>query len=454
MNAMNWPKMGWLALLGFACGIEASPMTVDQNAGTAAESGMHGPGMRGPGMNGGHQVMLGRHLFFDSDLSKNRNQSCGSCHASAVGWTGPDGAVNAAGGVYEGSVPGRFGNRKPPASAYAAMAPVLQLDGAGEFMGGNFWDGRATGWKRGSPAADQATGPFLNPLEQALPDERTLVDLVCSAHYGMMLRRMWGTNVCSDPSGVLDKVALSIAAFESSSAVSAFSSKYDAFAAGRAELDAREQLGLQLFRGKARCGNCHKADSAPGRLAAFTDFTFDNLGVPRNPESPFYAMDRVLVDGAPINPLGSAFVDEGLGGFLAQLASNDDWRSYRYVPQPLRNLPSADLLRLAAPNRGKQKVPTLRNVGRGPGAGAVKAYMHNGYFKSLESLVHFYNTRDVLPRCAASATAAQATAQGCWPAPEVAENVNAADIGNLGLTAVDEDALVAFLHTLSDGFRQ
>jgi hypothetical protein len=75
MNAMNWPKMGWLALLGFACGIEASPMTVDQNAGTAAESGMHGPGMRGPGMNGGHQVMLGRHLFFDSDLSKNRNQS-------------------------------------------------------------------------------------------------------------------------------------------------------------------------------------------------------------------------------------------------------------------------------------------------------------------------------------------------------------------------------------------
>jgi cytochrome c peroxidase len=260
--------------------------------------------------------------------------------------------------------------------------------------------------------------------------------------------------VCSDPSGVLDKIAFSIAAFEGSSAVSPFSSKYDAFVAGRAELDAREQLGLQLFRGKAHCANCHDADAAPGRLAAFTDFTFDNLGVPRNPENPFYAMDRVLVDGVPINPLGNAYVDEGLGGFLAKLAASDDWRSARYVPQPLRIMSSDDLLVLAAVNRGKQRVPTLRNVDRRPRAIVItKAYMHNAYFTSLESLVHFYNTRDVLPRCAAAATAAVAMAQGCWPAPEIADNVNMAELGNLGLTAAEEHALVAFLRTLSDGFR-
>jgi cytochrome c peroxidase len=470
MRAIIWMSVGWLCLLGAACSVESAPGSTDREGADRAgqsetdEPGIHGAGMNGPGMHGGGMhgssmqggqlAMLGKHLFFDRNLSKGRNQSCAACHAGAVGWTGPDREVNAAGGVYEGSVAGRFGNRKPPASAYATLAPVLTLDAERGFVGGNFWDGRATGWKRGSPAADQATGPFLNPVEQALPDERTLADLVCNAHYSMMFRRVWGTKACSDANGVLDKIAFSIAAFEGSSAVSAFSSKYDAFLVGRAQLDAREELGLSLFRGKAHCSNCHTADGGPGRPAAFTDFTFDNLGVPRNPENPFYAMDEVLVDGVPINPLGDAFVDEGLGGFLAQLAASDDWRTDRYVTQPLRTTSSAELHVLAAANRGKQRVPTLRNVDRRPGAGVVKAYTHNAYFKSLESLVHFYNTRDVLPRCAAPATAAQAMAQGCWPAPEVADNVNADELGHLGLTDAEEDALVAFMRTLSDGFRR
>jgi cytochrome c peroxidase len=63
--------------------------------------------------------------------------------------------------------------------------------------------------------------------------------------------------------------------------------------------------------------------------------------------------------------------------------------------------------------------------------------MHNGVFKSLKEVVHFYNTRDV----------------ESWPLPEVAANVNKVDIGNLGLTDREENAIVSFMKTLSDGYR-
>ena len=87
-------------------------------------------------------------------------------------------------------------------------------------------------------------------------------------------------------------------------------------------------------------------------------------------------------------------------------------------------------------NWGKHKVPSLRNVDLRPYPGFVKAYGHNGYFKSLEDIVHFYNTRDVQN----------------WPPPEVAVNVNTAELGNLGLTPAEEADVVAFLKTLSDGY--
>jgi cytochrome c peroxidase len=149
----------------------------------------------------------------------------------------------------------------------------------------------------------------------------------------------------------------------------------------------------------------------------FTDFTFDNLGVPQNPENP-----------AGVAP---AFVDPGLGGFLM----NNGYPEYVYEDE-----------------LGKVKVPTLRNVDLRPYAGFVKAFGHNGYFKSLEGIVHFYNTRDVLEECPGPFTEAQALAADCWPAPEVADNVNTDELGDLGLTAEEEAAIVAFLKTLSDGY--
>mgnify|MGYP003573994283 CR=1 FL=1 len=359
---------------------------------------------------------LGKSIFFDKNLSINQNQSCATCHDPAWGWTGPDSAINGAGSVYEGSIAGKFGDRKPPSAAYATQSPIFQVDKKGLFVGGNFWDGRATGEALGNPAADQALGPFLNPVEQALATPSDVVTRVCAAAYGGLFTEVWGPEVC-DPGNVEDaygKIGLSIAAYEASSEVNAFGSKYDYTFSGQAKLSKEEQRGFALFRGKGMCHRCHIGNS---QGALFTDYTFDNLGVPKNPENPVYEM---LPD----------FIDFGLGGFLETEGYPEDV----YMAE-----------------RGKHKVPTLRNVDLRPDGSSVKAYGHNGYFKTLEGIVHFYNTRDVKPVCPGPYTEAEALAADCWPAPEVAETVNMDELGDLGLTPQEEAAIVAFLKTLSDG---
>ncbi|MGD8414981.1 MAG: cytochrome C, partial [Candidatus Latescibacterota bacterium] len=196
-----------------------------------------------------------------------------------------------------------------------------------------------------------------------------------------------------------------------SSEVNPFSSKYDYYLAGEAELTALEMEGLDVFEGAGFCSSCHPAP-------LFTNYTFDNLGIPKNPDNPFYDMDQVYLDnGEPINPMGDAWIDKGLGGFL-ESHPNEAWRA------------------MAAENMGKHRVPTLRNVAKSPRKDFTKAFGHNGVFKSLEEIVHFYNTRDVAD----------------WASPEVAENINSDELGDLALTEHEEAALVAFLETLSDGW--
>jgi cytochrome c peroxidase len=360
---------------------------------------------------------LGKFIFFDERLSINENQSCATCHAQEAGWTGPDPVINANGSVYEGSIPGAFGDRKPPSAAYATQSPILNVDKKGLFTGGNFWDGRATGEKLGNPAADQAQGPFLNPMEQALNTPADVVGKVCSSSYGYLFKEVWGTDACDIVNTAYDYIGLSIAAYEASPEVNAFTSKYDWSLKYMATLTKQERKGFALFQGKGKCSKCH-ISSGPQPL--FTDYTFDNLGIPKNPKNPVY--------------LGNlSFIDLGLGGFLA---NRPDYAGY------------------ADANDGKQKVPTLRNVDKwDPSLGTkVKAYGHNGYFKSLAGIVNFYNTRDVKPECPGDYTETQALAAYCWPAPEVTDNVNTAELGNLGLTQAEEDAIVAFLKTLSDGY--
>ena len=384
---------------------------------------------------------LGKSIFFDDALSINANQSCASCHGPEAGWTGPESDTNMAGAVYEGSIAGRFGNRKPPSAAYATLSPIFHQDKGGLFIGGNFWDGRATGEGLGNPAADQALGPFLNHVEQALPDSACVVYLVCEAP-NSLFESVWGTDSCDItwPADVVDTcktegaevslseddrvksdmnydaIGLSVASYEASVEVNAFSSKFDV-----AKLSKMERRGSSLFRSKGKCSRCHTAN---GKEPLFTDFTFDNLGLPQNPENP-----------AGTDP---GFVDPGLGGFLMSAGYDEDVYDEEW---------------------GKQKVPTLRNVGKGSCETEpdnddciVKAYGHNGYFKTLAGIVHFYNTRDVKPVCLGLYTEMEALDKNCWPEPEISENVNDDELGDLGLSAEDEAAIVAFLNALSDGY--
>ncbi|MCO6490472.1 MAG: T9SS type A sorting domain-containing protein [Phaeodactylibacter sp.] len=367
---------------------------------------------------------LGKKLFFDKISSPANSMSCATCHAPSTGFTGPVAGINLHGAVYRGAAPQRFGNRKPPSSAYVTFSPVFYDAGGGFFIGGNFWDGRATGARLGSPAAEQALGPFLNPVEQNNPSKKAVLQKIAASNYAWMWQPVWGTPLQYSTQAQIDmnydRVGLAIAAYEASSEVNQFSSKYDYYLQGLAELTAQEAWGLELFDGKGKCSACHVSEVAGDEpYPLFTDFTFDNLGVPKNPENPFYDMDRVFVNGQPINPLGDAWIDYGLGEFLAN-SGNAAWEA------------------MAAANLGKHKVPTLRNVDKRPGNGFPKAYMHNGVFKSLKEVVHFYNTRDVV--------------SANWPPPEVAANVNTAELGNLGLTNAEEDAIVAFMKTLSDGY--
>ena len=374
---------------------------------------------------------LGKKLFFDKTLSSPPGQDCALCHGPSVGYTGPSEHFNKAAGVYEGAVKGRFGNRKPPASAYAGWNPKLRLTPAGEFVGGMFWDGRATGEVLGDPLAEQAIGPFLNPLEQNMPDAKSLARAVKASAYAGLFEKVFGPgSLEADPQKAYENIGRAIAAYERSAEVNTFSSKFDGFwrAASAKGLEVetigasneqdfrglglsdREVRGLALFATKGLCANCHVLTPvAPGLPPIFADFKYDNLGVPRNPANPFYGQDKAF------NPDGTAWVDPGLGGYLQTV------EKYKA---------------LAAANRGKHRTPTLRNVDKRPSPGFVKAFMHNGYFKSLKDVVHFYNTRDV--------------AGAGWPAPEVAANVNSTEMGDLGLTGDEEDAIVDFMKALSD----
>src|SRR5450830_1807406 len=340
---------------------------------------------------------LGKKLLFDKKLSTPSGLACAGCHGPEVGYTGPDAAINAAGAVYEGAVAGRFGNRKPPSVAYAGDSPILHWDGT-KWVGGMFWDGRATGLTLGDPLAEQAQGPFLNPLEQNNASAQVVIDKVLASDY----QDLFG-QVCTDSNTYYECIGRSIAAYERSAEVSRFTSKYDYSLKGQATLTDQEQKGLELFNGKANCANCHKPPN-------FTDFTYDNLGVPRNLLNPFY-------NEPEWNPADANWIDTGLGGFLKAAG----YPEAVYMAE-----------------WGKHKVPTLRNVDLRSTGKFVKAYSHNGYFKSLEEIVHFYNTRDV-PGAG-------------WPSPEVADNINTVEMGNLGMNHGEELAIVAFLGTLSDGY--
>jgi cytochrome c peroxidase len=415
--------------------------------------------------------LLGKLMLYDKQLSVNRNEACAFCHMPEAGSTGPVSELNRTTGSYPGSVRTRFSNRKPQSHAYAPLSPVLHYNpGQGDLVGGNFWDMRATGRRLGNPAAEQAQGPPTNPVEMGLPDIACAVYRASQRPYRAVFESVWGKQafaipwpsdveqVCTrpgpppadDPMPVhlspidrglahttFDQMAQSIAGYEAAAEVTPFTSKFDAVLAGKAQFTTQEQAGYDLFRGKAQCNACHR-DGGPGEDPLFTDFTASNIGTPANPRLPYYAEHGADALGYVANPAGSSYVDGGVGNFLAK--------------GPLLSQPSAvdtHWLKLAPGNQGRFQVPTLRNVDKRADPGFVKAYGHNAYFTSLKAIVHFYNTRDVLPRCQPHDVNEGTT---CWPAPESTDNMNTSRVGHLGLSDAEEDAIVSFMQKLTDGF--
>lgn len=369
-----------------------------------------------------YEALLGERLFSDESLSLSRNQSCASCHQlspatnpntglpfPAPGFVDADN-VERGSPVSDGSIQGRFGRLNAPSVGYAAFSPAFHWDKTEElYVGGQFWNGRA------STLADQAAQPFLNPVEMAMPNKAAVVErLKENFFYRLAFWFIFKINIArtlspAETDAVYDAMTRAIATFERSRVFNKFTSKFDYYMAGRVELTALERLGLELFNDKAQCSACHistpiKAQSGKWIPALFTDFTYDNIGVPRN----------VAISGNP-EP------DKGLGG-RADIIARD--------PHGLE--------------LGKHKVMSLRNI-------AITApYAHNGVFKSLEQITHFYNTRDTLGRVPDNRDPGFGV-RG-WPLPEIAQNVNTDELGNLGLTAREEAAIVAFMKTLTDGY--
>ena len=432
-----------------------------------------------------HEVeLLGKLFIYDKSISPFKNIGCATCHAPYAGFTGGTNIFNATTVAQAGGTPilnavspepnVRFGPRKPQSYAYAPFSPILHFNATqGDFYGGNFWDMRATGMRLGNPAAEQAQGPPVNPVEIGDPDSACVIWKVSQGGYRSLVELLYGkqsfaiawpsnvASVCATPgppptndpfpvhlsakdrgtsNSTYDHLTLAVASYESSSEVSAFSSKFDAWLAGNADLTASEQRGYELFNGKAHCNQCHvdgNAVNSPGLEPAdvaplFTDFTSANTGIPKNNELPYYCETKPDQYGYTPNPLGFTFTDLGVGAMLS--GTNDPNPSQWRFLAPLFN--------------GKFQVPTLRNVDMRPRADFTKAYMHNGYLKSLGEVVHFYNTSQLLPFCAQGSRGEKVS---CWPAPETPANLTTL-IGNLGLTKEEESDLVAFLQTLTDGF--
>jgi cytochrome c peroxidase len=385
-NSMGSAMMGAILLAVFlsgACdgdGRSPSKSTDADNGSQAVDTGFTA------------KERLGKLLFFDTNLSTPPGQACSDCHDPAVAFADPDKELP----VSKGAIPGRYGNRNDMPAAYSAFVPRRHKDPDEDiWIGGLFWDGRV------NTLAEQAQGPPLNPLEMANPDTQAIAAALRSADYAELFREVYGTEALADPEQAFTHMADAIEAYEKTPEVSPFSSKYDSWLEGFASLSEQEQRGLELFEAedKGNCAACHPSQpGSDGSPPLFTDFSYDNLGVPRNPENPFYRLPAAL------NPDGFAFVDLGLGVTVDDPAEN-----------------------------GKFRVPTLRNVA------VTEPYMHNGVFKTLFQVVSFYNTRDL---------------EAGWPEPEVAANVNEEELGDLGLTNQELEDLVAFLHTLTDGWQR
>jgi cytochrome c peroxidase len=444
---------------------------------------------------GGYEALeiLGKLLNFDSNMSAFRNEACGFCHMPYVAFSGPIPSVNLTMIAYPGTLHYRAGKRTAQRYTYSPDFPVLEYNTTqGAFFGGNFWDGRSTGYKLQSADAEQAQHPPVDTEEMGFPDTACVAFRLSKAVYRPLFELVWGAEfdlhwpgntekICATPGGaaqfggsakpirlspedrtkasnIYDHWGQSISRYERSNRLSPFTSKFDAFLAGKYTLTSDEMAGYNLFKGKANCNSCHldgrSTTLGPGQTDTgaaantrplFTCFGYANLGLPLNPRVALFYQTTPDRFGFTPNPYGFGYRDLGLGAFLRSAANpNSQWVQFAPTSDGQMQTSTARIVAMTPP-----QCPTTE----APGPYFQKEFFHNSYIKSLKQLVHFYNTRDVFPFKVTSGHCPEGKTEkvDCWPVPEVPNNIDMT-VGNLGLTDQEEDQIVSFLQTLTDGF--
>jgi cytochrome c peroxidase len=353
---------------------------------------------------------LGRSIFFDPSLSVSGKLSCATCHDPTRAFAATDGLAVPFGGPL-GATPGF---RNAPSLKYLERNPGFFFADDGTPTGGFNRDGRA------NDLAAQSERPLLAPHEMANGEHAEVVSKLSRATYAAQFQSVFGADIFRDTETAFARIQLAIAQFEKEEpGFHPYTSKYDAFVAGKASLTAQELRGLALFNDptKGNCAACHPSATVNGQPAVFTDFTYDNLGVPRN--------DKIPANDDP------DYYDLGLcGPSRTDLANRTDLC-------------------------GAFKVPTLRNV-------AITApYFHNGRFDSLKDVVRFYVRRDTHPEEFYPRAADGSIVKFDDLPPQYRNNVNQTEVpynrkpGDApALNDSEVDDLVAFLQTLTDGYIQ
>jgi len=361
---------------------------------------------------------VGSRIFTDVNLSSPAGTACVNCHAAAQGFAGNNGSTI---GVAMGSKSGSLGLRNAMTNSYSALVPPFSFiqgeDGKFEAEGGLLWDGRA------DTLEAQGSGPFVHPLEMN-NTEKDVVDKIAASSYAELFKQVFGADVFNDTQAAFEKVTSALASFARAT-LQPFSSKYDAMVRGELSFNRAESRGMALFMdpNKGNCASCHLMDptSRQPSDSIFTEFTFYATGVPRNTAIPKNA-----------DPL---FYDLGLCG---------PERTPPVLPQAvLDSGVSIDNF------CGMFRMPTLRNVAERP------AFMHNGFFKNLHDVVRFYATRNSNPVhwYGGDGTPNDLPAKYLGNIESVKAPFNRLAAQGPAMTEGEIDDVVAFLRTLSDGYR-
>ena len=354
------------------------------------------------------QAALGEKIFSDVSLSASGRQACASCHSADNAHSPANALAAQLGGV----LLDQQGRRSAPSTNYLSFNTAFFFASDGTPTGGFFWDGRAASLQ------EQAREPFLTSFEMANASVADVITKLAAASYADEFKRLFGADIFSRPDDAMARVALALQQYQKEDAeFRAFSSKYDEFLRGNVALSAAELRGLALFNspGKGNCAACHPSGKgADGSFPLFTDFSYDNLGVPRNA--------ALTLNNDP------AYYDLGLCE-RSDLAGRNDLC-------------------------GAFKVPSLRNVAQ------RRVLFHNGRFNTLKDALTFYVQRDTNPeKWYPLNTDGSVQKFDDLPLQHHANvNTSEAPYNRLpgdapALSDAEIDDVITFLQALNDGFR-